>query len=49
MRCKRILTACVLVCSLCGSSVAKPKRADVLIVLDGFRHDYYRDGQKGLR
>ena len=27
---------------LCGTSLAKPKRADVLIVLDGFRHDYYR-------
>lgn len=44
MRCKRILAASILVVvgSLCGSSLAKPKKADVLIVLDGFRHDYYR-------
>ena len=42
MGCKRVLAAFILAGSLCGCSVAKPKKADVLIVLDGFRHDYYR-------
>ena len=43
MRCTRLLSASILVVvSLGVSSLAKPKKADVLIVLDGFRHDYYR-------
>ena len=40
MRSKCILAASILLGAL-RCSLAKPKKADVIIVLDGFRRDYY--------